>query len=66
MEPEMSTESCNELRTQKKNEGVTITNTPKHNRPLWVAVQGLIRPTPYTLQIPQSHTAYWAGVVVIL
>jgi hypothetical protein len=20
----------------------------KHNRPLWVAVQGLIRPTPYT------------------
>jgi hypothetical protein len=22
--------------------------TSKHNRPLWVAVQGLIRPTPYT------------------
>jgi hypothetical protein len=25
-----------------------INLTLKHNRPLWVAVQGLIRPTPYT------------------
>jgi hypothetical protein len=24
----------------------------KHNRPLWVAVQGLIRPTPYTYKYP--------------
>jgi hypothetical protein len=23
----------------------------KHNRPLWVAVQGLIRPTPYTYNV---------------
>jgi hypothetical protein len=25
-----------------------LNNEIKHNRPLWVAVQGLIRPTPYT------------------
>jgi hypothetical protein len=25
-----------------------VTHWHKHNRPLWVAVQGLIRPTPYT------------------
>jgi hypothetical protein len=27
----------------------------KHNRPLWVAMQGLIRPTPYTYIVSYIH-----------
>jgi hypothetical protein len=34
------------LRTIPDN--VRLRGKRKHNRPLWVAVQGLIRPTPYT------------------
>jgi hypothetical protein len=40
--------------TQTQNKHIHIPNIHKHNRPLWVAVQGLIRPTPYTY-IPNIH-----------
>jgi hypothetical protein len=32
----------------RNNTRLALTQFVKHNRPLWVAVQGLIRPTPYT------------------
>jgi hypothetical protein len=35
----------------------------KHNRPLWVAVQGLIRPTPYTY-IYKLDTKPWLLIYV--
>jgi hypothetical protein len=37
-----------------------LTAVKKHNRPLWVAVQGLIRPTPYTYTaVNINNTVFW-------
>jgi hypothetical protein len=40
----------------------SVSKTKKHNRPLWVAVQGLIRPTPYTYihPRPKLSTKYFS------